>query len=437
MTKEFLRDLHQEAETNLKHSGKWMVAGIETGIFWPKTPQIFPCNGFDFILRPTDEKHLPTICLNYGQYRLDSNQARNEIMKFASILSWREGERLEISTWAGGSFPINIGRGRMDSVGNHLATDNLPDLSNGLMVALALFREAISSNNKFYSFLSFYKVISSIHTKGLDRGKWFSSAISRITDHQALKRIQELESDISDIGTYLLNQGRHAIAHAEKEVFANPDSLNDIQRIYADIPIMHALAELAIEESFSYYPNRSMRRPARNLIEGFEKFIGGDLLQMVISGNLPDKTISVDVPDSVCVLVRKENRFLSLDDCYIEGFEITKGWFHFSIKNKLFPIQFIIHLELEAKLMHFNPLTDMGNALKTESIDDIKCALQLHEMYFLTLCNGSFEVWDSESGALLGKTKPFFMTNMMINFDGYTREKERLEKLIAEKCMEK
>jgi hypothetical protein len=50
----------------------------------------------------------------------------------------------------------------------------------------------------------------------------------------------------TDISEYLATQGRHAIAHAEREDIVDPDDPDDHHRIHMDKPLMRHLAELAM-----------------------------------------------------------------------------------------------------------------------------------------------------------------------------------------------
>lgn len=66
--KHYLRDLRADALVLLQERGQWLVAAVETEIFWPKTAQVFPYDGRDIILRPGDDKLVATIAFNFSKH---------------------------------------------------------------------------------------------------------------------------------------------------------------------------------------------------------------------------------------------------------------------------------------------------------------------------------------------------------------------------------
>lgn len=93
-------------------------------------------------------------------------------MRFASALSWRESEKVEIVMWSAGNLPRSMGLSRNNSITEFLESEHLPlAQSEAALSALAFYREGVSLDNPFYSFLSLYKAFTFMYIGILAR--WF------------------------------------------------------------------------------------------------------------------------------------------------------------------------------------------------------------------------------------------------------------------------
>lgn len=66
---------------------------------------------------------------------------------------------------------------------------------------------------------------------------WVDRTLPNLGENDAQARIRELTNEGINPSEYLRDDGRHAIAHAEKDVFVNPDKLVDHERIFRDLPV--------------------------------------------------------------------------------------------------------------------------------------------------------------------------------------------------------
>jgi hypothetical protein len=98
-------------------------------------------------------------------------------------------------------------------------------------------------------------------------------------------------------------QSYNAIAHAEKEVFVNPDRTIDYQRIEKDLPIISALARYAIQERFNLLPCGWFHDPT-SMVGAFESRFDKDLLEK-IANRQPNEGGNVNFPDSVSIVARR------------------------------------------------------------------------------------------------------------------------------------
>lgn len=130
-------------------------------------------------------------------------------------------------------YPANL---RLD-IGRPLTADRC--------LALALYRDGISSRSSYYQFLSLYKVLQ-IRLPGDRVAAWINAHAD--DNMPSVTRVRELRAQgVTDLATYLYENGRNAIAHVEREPRVNPDDLETKMRIGQDLPIVRDLARTKIE----------------------------------------------------------------------------------------------------------------------------------------------------------------------------------------------
>lgn len=94
----------------------------------------------------------------------------------------------------------------------------------GAHLALGFFREGYAANSPFYRFLSYFKVIEQAYPKGRDREAWVSRQIPQLEKSKDSLRRLEREG-VRDIGQWLYEEGRNALAHASGR---NMQTIRDI-----------------------------------------------------------------------------------------------------------------------------------------------------------------------------------------------------------------
>jgi hypothetical protein len=118
-------------------------------------------------------------------------------------------------------------------------------------LAIALFREAISVASVPYEFLGYLKIINIRFDKSRSQIQWINESLPLLTDTRAKSRIAELQRTEPDIGKYLYESGRCAVAHAFETPTVDPDLPGDFIRLSADMPVARALAKHFIVTEFS------------------------------------------------------------------------------------------------------------------------------------------------------------------------------------------
>jgi len=430
MPKPYLRDLRAEAEEAVREVGEWVVAGVQTSIPWPTKMQIVTFEGFDFILRPGSDRATPTICLNAQKFGLTAKDARDRILRFGSALAWSESNSFEVSIWTGGTRAVGVGRMQGNVAQDFLDCEFLPAIPNeDAATALALYREGLSSASHFYAFLSLFKTISFVYRDGKRREDWFKQTLPNLTEQRAVQRIQDLRALGVDVSQYLWDEGRNAIAHAERDVIVNPDKTIDHERIYADLPIVQALARKAIQERFRVWPRLSQEAPDRSLIEGFESLLGKEIIESA-ANSIDIRSQNIESPDSITVVVRNCASFRYMDGLRIKQMRQAPESIIVQLTNIDETLVLIFTIQCKEKRLVFEPFGQhAGTSLNQTSRSSIDLAMRMHELIWRYLCNGRLEVWDEEHDELLGMTDPYIPFNALLDSDAHDRETAEFERL--------
>ncbi len=433
MTRKFLLNPFKEAERQAQKQGYWVVATVDPRMSWPKHQQIVNFEGKDFVLLPqsTDADQTAAVALRSDRYELSVEEARREIMRFCSALSWSEGSGLSVLAWSGGNLlrPMGVRRGRI--VTNFLDTEHLPNAqTKEERAAIALYREGVSLDNPFYAFLSFYKAISVLLPKGKARGVWITDALGRLDDHRAKERCYEIRNNDDDVGLYLFQECRNAIAHAEQQPFINPDEVDDHFRLTQDIPLLRNLAELAIEENSSLKRSHTLWREHLYELAGFRNLFSDDLIDMLVrSEPIPEGT-TVDLPERYTVLARREAEIFSFQDMTPEITGQIEGGLVFDLVTEDGAIRIRTVLSFADERLKFDPMGGIGI---TPNRDDPKyIQYEIDSLLFsrCILSNGHLEIWDQEDELMLGRSETCIPVNCFVNNDFYESELSLLGKLL-------
>lgn len=202
------------------------------------------------MLRPPEVDAAADVRLEY-EHPVREREAYGTICRFLSVLSWRH--RRPASAMIRHS--INSPTMRLDRMSHdpplekhfQFRESEQPKLDAKARIALALYREAMSTESIPYKFLGYFKILNVLHGKGSQQILWINKTLSLLSDSRSRERISILEKSQSDIGRYLYESGRCAVAHASVEPIVDPDDANDLFRLSADLPLVRALAEYLIE----------------------------------------------------------------------------------------------------------------------------------------------------------------------------------------------
>lgn len=432
MTKPYLRDFRAEAAALLRTQGNWVVAGIDAHLPWPKVDQVVTFGGRDFVMRAATESSEPCIAFNAQPYRLSVKEAREQVLRFASALAWRENSKVEVFVWIGGGLPHGVGKFKGRVIQDFFEPDGLPETNDETaLCALAFYREGLSIGNPFFAFLSFYKTIATIHRKGNERGSWIKQAIEKLDADDAKKRIKELGHPDTDIGMYLYQECRNAIAHAELENFVNPDRVEDHERIHKDLPVIRNLAVIAIEECFSFYNRHRDKSILDGSVDGFRAALTPDQLNAVLNNVPVGENQQVNLPDRITLVARRGGSFFAFEAMTAYELHQADGGFLAFFTNADETIQVCLGVDIRGNELRTDPIEGLGFHMDRSSRAGIEREILVLKFQRCILINGRVEIWDEETNQLIGCTKPYMPVNVTVNYQWYEDKLAELAKLLC------
>ncbi|WP_460114590.1 methylamine utilization protein MauJ [Pseudomonas sp. H3_G03] len=431
-------DPFELAERYQNQRGQWVVGGLETQVFWPNRPQIVRFEGLDFLLQPAviDGQHrsLPAIAIRANGYGLSVNEGRAAVMRLATAIAWREGKKVDIVMWGGGSSPFRVGRMLNNAITEYFSDENLHvPQSDEARKALAYYREGLSLGNPFYSFLGFYKAFARSLPNGRERGPWIEQTLPQMTDRDAISRSEELEAHGENISQYLATQGRHAIAHAEREDIVDPDDPDDHQRIHFDKPLMRHLAELAMDERLGVRPPSSYERDHLYELEGFRTLFDNEQLEALRRGELAEGREYI-LPDDFYVMARKGKSCVHLGGMRMTDGGMNEGRLGVKLESPNGKVAIEFWMDFRNERLIIDPIR--GCVLlntRRESRSDIQAEIALEQFKFFMYCNGSVEIWSSDREHRMGKSEAYMLpVNWSPDFTGHQQNLTGLQELLKD-----
>lgn len=296
------KTINELLKDELAVRGNWAVACLNPQIAWPTDVHKVTFRGHLIFLLPQVGDFFPGVAVMIQGDLKAFADAQKLLMKFLSALSWMKEGGIIISHWFGGSLPSPMaGFGR--NQGYPILTESfelfdLPEpTEQKAQWALGFFREgqSISSGLPAYSFLSFYKIINLFAANGREQKEWINQSVEKAAKpsfrtHNARQRLKDLQQRGTNLGEYLYESGRCAVAHAGQGETVDPEDPADLDRLRADLPLMQALAAYAIETVFGIRSRTSIYREHLYELEGFKSILDNRIVERLKAG----ETIPVD-----------------------------------------------------------------------------------------------------------------------------------------------
>lgn len=300
-------------------------------------------------------------------------------------------------------------------------------------VALALYREALNLDDKSYQFLSFFKILNVRFDLSRDQKQWINSNLASVNQLLIRERISELQQAHANVGQYLYESGRCAVAHAFGHPIVNPDNPEDKRRLAADLPVIRALAELMIENEFGVKSSQTIWREHRYELAGFKAILGDELVELVREGYDANEEGELIISQVQAVLPRISVRLRGEQE---HPFELlTPEVVNYSVGEILLRcvstdclVSVLLNLNFGEERLEFDPEAGF-------QVDDDGGARAAHlgslSQIFLRklFANGALEIWSE--GTLLGRKDPFIPTNIDMGrtLDSFEEAAKRLKNL--------
>jgi hypothetical protein len=276
--------------------GNWVVANVRSSVAWPLQVEVVDFRGHRIFLVPRSTAtvvadgstitHYPFAAVNLpaGAPFTDGHRL---LSHFLSSLCWVEGAGITVEHWSGGSRAHPMGQSRMGGlVTSQFELDYLPDPTDQqVRWALAFYREGLSldRSNVAYATLSFFKILNIIADTGAKQRSWINANFADFGSNNQVKfeitrRISELQnSGVADIGTYLYESGRCAVAHAGTNPTVDPENPEDTERLAKDLPLIRAMAAHVIEKQLKVKSRHTIWHEHLYELAGFEELLGPEV----------------------------------------------------------------------------------------------------------------------------------------------------------------
>jgi len=402
----------EKTDDYLSKNGHWVGVSITQGIGWPTKKCMIQYKNQSLALLPDENDQYPAV-VSIIEKGITEEKLRQLILEFISVLSWCHGNYIKIESWIGGSRPFRHGKSSpIRVISPHFEITYLPEIENDkAKLALALFREAQCLSNIAYSFLSYYKIINLRYPKRADKQKkWIKRNLIKIKDRQSLDRIEELENLNEDITDYLYISCRCAIAHAGTNVTINPDDFNDNQRLYKDVSIIKALAELMIEYEFGVKTTHTIWQEHLYELNGFKVLFGNKLVEKLANG-ISEFKKKIPLPKSISIRLQGKQQYTPLEDMTVETISAADGFVVWKCVSKDQLIDFILGLNFIDDTLDIDPVNGIGFH-DDGSPNAAEQATELFRFKRDHVLNGRLEIWSTFNNECLGRCDPFIPTNI-------------------------
>lgn len=385
---------------------EWLVVGLDVGVHWPTVETRVNFEGHEILLRPETDRLGPSVVMAY-EPPTGQEEALHLVRRFLSSLAWVKGGHLREIMVTGGSHAIGVGKGPMARlIDPKFRVDYLPEPADPkARLALALYREAMGLNSTPYQFLGFYKVVNVVHGSGSAQKAWINKTVDKVEDHIARQLLAGLRAQGQDVGNYLYESGRCAVAHAFNEPVVNPDDPEDTQRLAKDLRLMKALAEYAVEHELGVPSIRTVWHEHVYQLEGFRELLGDSVIA-VLKGK---RDLNLEVIPSLpplSVRLRDHAPFGSLEGLHAEPVAAPAGRLVFRCVSDDGLLRGHLGLNFAEERLDFDPINgialyDDGSAQAVQKeLDRVRFVQGLYS-------NGALEVWESKRQVLLGRCDPF------------------------------
>lgn len=420
--------------SGLKVNGDCVCINIDPRTSWPVRPQQFTFEGHPVWVMPLTTENYPGLAINRPA-DLDRDEAFALLHRALSVLAWLQDTGAVVQQVSGGNLPRMMGmRGSLGrSIREDFDLSDLPVIKEDAgKLALALMREGRGLNHSAYSFLSFFRALEIAIPDGKERGEWITANIDAIAGHTAQSALQELKAKIEgDVGKHLRQSGRHAIAHAKSEPIINPDDPRDAQRLQSELPIIEALAVLAIEQRLGIQTSHRMWKEHLYELRGWKQILPPGIVAESLKDDPADLDIVVDVP-LIDLRLRLSERFPMLERMSPVEIAIHEKRVILTYRTADNLVDLVFALNFAEERLEFD-LTSSLTAFDDGTASAARNGKERCRFLWDYFGNGELQFWNSETGDLISRVDAFIPLNMMGNLDAHNAEMTTWDKFIGDR----
>jgi hypothetical protein len=420
--REILDDLRTVIVGELAQHGEWIVANVLTNSYWPTAAQKVRWRGVDIWIMPITKSSYPAVAMMVpaGKGRAECEEL---MMRFLSMLSWVEERGFMVDGIGGGNLPRPMGRSKEQgfSICEGFGLSYFPEVTDEkALLALALMREGRGINHAGYAFLSFYRVLEVAFPAGKARiVDWMSAAVGRLTGFGIKEALDGIRAQgittTEQIASHLYQSGRCAVAHASRKPIIDPDKPGDVRRLGSELPIMRALAVMAIEEVFGVETRSTNYRKHLYELDAFKKILGPDIVAHVQNGTVLAGQPIVEIPD-ISVRIRRRAHYAPLEGLRCKRVGQNGKLVHLHFESPQGDVSFGFALDFGAERIQFDLFRDIGvcDTGSAESAERIHEARRFWQDYF---GNGQLHIVNTDSGELIGRKDAYIPLNMFLDHE--------------------
>jgi hypothetical protein len=233
--------------------GDWVVLAVDQEVCWTERENLGQFRGRDLVLRPPDGDAWADVSIE----RLPNESyfaAGTIVRRFLSAMTWRWKVPIREIGQSGGTHRDRIG-GRVEGTRRVFPGLDFSTLHDAITSeqerALSLYRDALGLEpNHMYKFLGLFRILNIILPNSQSQKNWINNHLGNL-DVLSQERVKEIQKAHKDVGHYLYDSGRSALAHAFQPPFIDPDLFDDTYRINRDLFVVEKLVKLFMEQELA------------------------------------------------------------------------------------------------------------------------------------------------------------------------------------------
>ena len=299
--------------------------------------------------------------------------------------------------------------------------DYLPDPTDQrVRWALAFYREGLSlgRDNVAYATLSFFKILNIIANTGKKQKAWINAnyASFGINNHvkfEINRRITELQtSGVTDIGTYLYELGRCAIAHAGTNPTVDPENPEDIERLTKDLPLVRAMAAHVIEKEFAVKSRSAIWNEHLYELAGFKNLIGVAVVARLMAKDTTLTAADAAQLERLSIGIKNREPYAALANLPVSNATIADGKIALTLASDDGVVEVDLMLNFPDERMAF----DLDKGLRiTDDGSEIAAKKIVSALHFMSdyMANGKLLAFNADNGTLLGRKDAYIPMNII------------------------